>query len=127
MSEREHHIKTLENLLSHYKEREKCEGYYDSTLKDNVDALSYAISSLKTDLKYDLMYEGKEVYTKADMVAMLEELKTKIEDKEKYYRAEFEEPSNLLHETAMCGRMFGYGGAKQIIQEKIDKLKKESK
>ena len=60
MSERERHIKVLENLLSHYKAREKCEGYYDSTLKDNVEALQYAISSLKTDLKYDLMYEGEE-------------------------------------------------------------------
>ena len=60
LSEREHHIKVLENLLSHYKAREKCEGYYDSTLKDNVEALQYAISSLKTDLKYDLMYEGEE-------------------------------------------------------------------
>ncbi len=63
MSEREHHIKVLENLLSHYKAREKCEGYYDSTLKDNVEALQYAISSLKTDLKYDLMYEGEEINT----------------------------------------------------------------
>ena len=49
ISEREQHIKVLENLLSHYKAREKCEGYYDSTLKDNVEALHYAISSLKTD------------------------------------------------------------------------------
>ena len=49
ISEREHHIKVLEDLLSHYKAREKCEGYYDSTLKDNVEALHYAISSLKTD------------------------------------------------------------------------------
>ena len=81
ISEREHHIKALENLLSHYKAREKCEGYYDSTLKDNVEALHYAISSIKTDLKYDLMYEGEEVYTKADMVAMLTDLKNKLIDK----------------------------------------------
>lgn len=81
ISEREHHVKVLENLLSHYKAREKCEGYYDSTLKDNVEALQYAISSLKTDLKYDLMYEGENVYTKADMVAMLIELKNKLIDK----------------------------------------------
>ncbi len=69
ISEREYHIKVLENLLSHYKAREKCEGYYDDTLKDNVEALEYAISSLKTDLKYDLLYEGEDIYTKADMVA----------------------------------------------------------
>ena len=78
INEREHHIKTLENLLSHYKAREKCEGYYDSTLKDSVEALQYALSSLKTDLKYDLMYEREEIYTKADMVDMLEDLKQDI-------------------------------------------------
>lgn len=81
MSEREHHIKVLENLLSHYKAREKCEGYYDSTLKDNVEALQYAISSLKTDEAYQLMYEGEEIYTKDDLVTMLEELKAEIEEK----------------------------------------------
>lgn len=79
MNEREHHIKTLENLLSHYKAREKCEGYYDSTLKDNVEALHYAISSLKTDEAYQLMYEGEEIYTKADKVAMLKDLKEEID------------------------------------------------
>lgn len=78
MSEREHHIKALENLLSHYKAREKCEGYYDSTLKDNVEALQYAVTSLKTDLKYDLMYEGDEIYTKDEVKAMLTELQQEI-------------------------------------------------
>ena len=109
MSEREHHIKVLENLLSHYKAREKCEGYYDSTLKDNVEALQYAISSLKTDLKYDLMYEGEEVYTKADMVAMLTEIQLEIEESEN------------------CGKAFHLGlqMASNIIQQKIDTLKGE--
>lgn len=78
MSEREHHIKTLENLLSHYKAREKCEGYYDSTLKDNVEALQYAVTSLKTDLKYDLIYEGEEIYTKDEVKAMFTKLKQEI-------------------------------------------------
>lgn len=80
ISEREHHIKVLENLLSHYKAREKCEGYYDSTLKDNVEALHYAISSLKTDEAYQIMYEGGEIYTKADVVAMLTDIKLEIEE-----------------------------------------------
>jgi hypothetical protein len=78
MSEREHHIKVLESLLSHYKAREQCEGYYDSTLKDNVEALEYAISSIKTDEAYQIMYEGGEIFTKDDMVAILTELKTEI-------------------------------------------------
>lgn len=112
MSEREHHIKVLENLLSHYKAREKCEGYYDSTLKDNVEALQYAISSLKTDLKYDLMYEGEEVYTKADMVAILEELKSYIE-----LMASLETDPPFAEGEKFCA---------ELIQQKIDKLK-ESK
>ena len=78
ISEREHHIKVLENLLSHYKAREKCEGYYDRALKDNVEALEYAISSLKTDLKYDLMYEGEEIYTEDEVKTMLTELQQEI-------------------------------------------------
>ena len=81
MSERERHIKTLENLLSHYKAREKCEGYYDSTLKDNIESLEYAISSLKTDEAYQLMYEGKEVYTKDEVKAILAELQQEIQQK----------------------------------------------
>lgn len=106
MSEREYHIKALENLLSHYKAREQCEGYYDSTLKDNVEALEYAISSLKTDLKYDLMYEGEDVYTKADMIAMLEEIDS-----------EFEE---LTMRTCEFDVALGYS---EIIQQKIKALK----
>ena len=113
ISEREHHIKVLENLLSHYKAREKCEGYYDSALKDNVDALQYALSSLKTDLKYDLMYEGEEIYTKADLVAMLKEIQTEIEGQCKKGN------SNI--------RVYDYNNGisacYKVIQSKIDKLK----
>ena len=111
ISEREYHIKILENLLSHYKAREKCEGYYDSTLKDDVEALQYAISSLKTDLKYDLMYEGKDIYTKADVVAMFEDLELEI-------KKTAEEVKNYDVKWAL-GLFF----AKKIIQEKINVLK----
>lgn len=38
-------------------------------------ALEYAISSLKTDEAYQLMYEGGEVFTKDEVVAMLTEIK----------------------------------------------------
>ena len=104
MSEREHHIKVLENLLSHYKAREKCEGYYDNTLKDNVEALEYAISSLKTDEAYQLMYEGEDIYTKADVVAMLTEIQLEIE--------ELDTPNNGS----------AYMDCVEIIQQKIDAL-----
>ncbi len=61
MNEREHHIKVLEQFLHDYQEWGE-----DLELEKTI---KYAISSLKTDLKYDLMYEGEDVYTKADMRA----------------------------------------------------------
>ena len=60
---------------------------------------------------------------KADMVAMLTELKTEIEKKELYYQDKFLESKNAVHDSAMCGRMFGCGECKEDIQQKIDKLK----
>ena len=114
ISEREHHIKVLENLLSHYKSREKCEGYYDSTLKDNAEALQYAISSLKTDLKYDLMYEGEEIYTKADVMAMLTDMKDELKHCEitGLWKANYREGFND-----------GVSKSLDAIQQKINKLK----
>lgn len=52
ISEREHHIKVLEQFLQDYQEWGE-----DLELEKTI---KYAISSLKTDLKYDLMYEGEE-------------------------------------------------------------------
>lgn len=52
MIEREHHIKVLEQFLQDYQEWGE-----DLELEETI---KYAISSLKTDLKYDLMYEGEE-------------------------------------------------------------------
>ena len=88
-------------------------------------ALDYAINSLKTDEAYQIMYEGGEIFTKADMVAMLKDLRLDIEAKENYYEQAFKEPSNAVHESAMCGRMFGCGECKDIIQQKINALKGE--
>lgn len=107
VNEREHHIKVLENLLSYYKAREQCEGYYDSTLKDNVEALEYAISSLKTDEAYQLMYEGKEVYAKADLKAILVELQLEVHE--------------LWDNNA--DYIEGVHDSEMIIQQKINKLK----
>ena len=93
---------------------------YEQRLKENNELIN-DLEELRTMInKFAESYENR---LKADMVAMLTELQLEIEEKEKYYEAEFEEPSNRLHETAMCGRMFGYGGAKQIIQQKINALK----
>ena len=126
VSEREYHIKVLENLLSHYKAREKCEGYYDSTLKDNVEALQYAISSLKTDLKYDLMYEGEEIYTKADMIAMLSELKYDLYP-ELCKEIHGKEDCPCVGQTTSCLATFRVCDADRAvgrtIQQKINALK----
>lgn len=126
MNERGHHIKTLENLLSHYKAREKCEGYYDNTLKDNVEALHYAISSLNTDEAYQLMYEGEEIYTKADMVAMLTEIQLEIEELEEsiigHYGKETKESDFPSHKIE---RNNGRKECVDLIQQKINELEEK--
>ena len=82
MSEREHHIKVLEKLLKETKGR--IELYSENKNidltkeKEIVETLGYAISSLKTDFKYDLMYEGEEIYTKDEVKAMLTKLRQEI-------------------------------------------------
>lgn len=96
MSEREHHIKVLKQFLHDYQEWGE-----DLELEKTI---KYAISSLKTDLKYDLLSEGEDVYTKADMVAMLTEMQLEIEE--------------LKNEPACCQHY-----SEKIIQQKIDKLK----
>lgn len=116
ISEREHHIKILEQFLQDYQEWGE-----DLELEKTI---KYAISSLKTDLKYDLMYEGVKVYTEDEVVAMLEELKKEIEElnmhgsiqlqsyrqKTGRYRQGFERAQNL---------------STKIIQEKITSLKEK--
>ena len=44
---------------------------YKEPKTKTAKALEYAISSLKSDEAYQLMYEGKEIYTKADVATML--------------------------------------------------------
>ena len=101
ISEREHHIKVLEQFLHDYQEWGE-----DLELEKTI---KYAISSLKTDLKYDLMFEGEEIYTKADMVAILTEIQLEIEESEN------------------CGKAFHLGlqMASNIIQQKINALRGE--
>ena len=90
ISEREHHIEVLEQFLHDYKKWGE-----DLELEQTIE---YAISSLKTDLKYDLMYEGEEIYTKADMLAMLEELKKEIEELQGKYSPYYDEASQHISE-----------------------------
>ena len=77
---------------------------------ENYEALDYAISSLKTDEAYQIMYEGGEIFTKADLVAMLTEIQLEIEESEN------------------CGKAFHLGlqMASNIIQQKINELETKS-
>ena len=107
INERENHIKVLEQFLHDYQEWGE-----DSDLEKTI---KYAISSLKTDLKYDLMYEGEEIFTKADMVAMLEEFDLQF-DKICFYKnmGEWKTVPEIKAEY------------KAIIREKINSLKEDS-
>lgn len=51
---------------------------YKEPKTKTAQALEYAISSLKVDEAYQLIYEGKEIYTKDEVKAMLTELKQEI-------------------------------------------------
>ena len=113
MTDREKHISVLQNI----------DRAYRTFTQEEYRALEYAIASLKTDLKYDLMYEGEEVYTKANLVAMLTEILLEIE----------ELPTNRMAITDSSGLIhYGYSeykptakDASKIIQQKIDKLRGE--
>ena len=82
------------------------------------DSLAYAISSLKTDEAYQLMYEGGEIYTKADVVTMLGEIKKEIIELPFPQR----EPEYMQGYSDCQMNILDY-----VIQEKIDKLKGKEK
>jgi hypothetical protein len=83
---------------------------------EDYEALKYVISSLKTDLKYDLLYEGEDVYTKADKMAMLTELQLEIEEVPKYC---------MTHDgTCVYRKSEEYiSDINNVIQQKINALK----
>ncbi len=112
ISEREHHIKVLEQFLHDYQQ-------WGEDL-DIEKSINYAISSLRTDLKYDLMYEGEEVYTKANIVAMLEEIKLKITEKSYY-------DTTIIgnYEDEVRIDLVELDDVNDIIQEKINTLEVE--
>ena len=105
MSEREHHIKVLEQFLHDYQEWGE-----DLELEKTI---KYAISSLKTDETYQLMYEGEDIYTKADMMEMLEDL-----------RLDFQE-AELAGELDNKELIFA-DEADDLIQQKINSLKEDT-
>lgn len=72
MADREKHIKNLSYIM---------DSMPDDVCGDWRDSLAYAISSLKTDDAYQLMYEGVEVYDKDTVAWMFRELQLEIEEK----------------------------------------------
>lgn len=93
MSDREvrkKHLKQLEALLEGMR---KCDTVVSSP--NRIEAIAFAISSIKTDLKYDLMYENDEVYSKADMLSLLKDIKADI--------------ANISEKSSICDDTYCYG------------------
>lgn len=110
MTDREKHIKNLSYIM---------DSMPDDACSEWRDSLAYAISSLKTDEAYQIMYEGGEIFTKADLVAMLEELKTEID---------------IMLDSVVEGRTITITSWKgmqkkicNLIQQKINALEGETK
>lgn len=81
---------------------------------DYQESLDYAISSLKTDEYYQIMYEGGEIYTKVDMAAMLEELKEQLRKMHEDF-----------FETEHFDEAYGVSDSMDVIQQKIEQLKEQ--
>ena len=86
---------------------------YKEPKTKTAQALEYAISSLKTDEKYQIMYEGGEVFTKDEVVAMLTEIK--------------DEASNIRPTIGNCTSFAeGIRAYDKLIQQKINSLKEDT-
>lgn len=97
-------IEELQKMLDYYSIRQ------DST-PERKYALVYSISSLKTDEAYQIMYEGGEIFTKDDMVAMLEEIDLQFDEICFCRKAEWKTVPEIKAEY------------KAVIQHKINKLR----
>lgn len=94
--ERQHVIEVLKSW----------DGYFIGYTSDEVqEALRYAIASIETDLKYDLLYEGAPE-TKSVTIKQLEEMYTKFE--QKLWRE---------HEDVRGDDMIEVGYAEQFLQD----------
>lgn len=83
---------------------------------EDYEALEYAINSLKTDEAYQIMYEGKEIYTKADVMAILTDMKDELKHCEitGLWKANYREGFND-----------GVSKSLDAIQQKINALKEK--
>ena len=81
---------------------------------EDYESLEYAISFLKTDEAYQLMYEGVDVYDKDTVAWMFRELQLEIEKLDTY---DIERTHGLIEDGYVTTDV------SDIIQQKIDKLK----
>ncbi len=110
-------IEQLEELKSEYQKRVSNPIYDGEEPRRKLNALDFAISSLKTDLKYDLMYEEEEIFTKDNMVAMLTEIQLEIEELDS--RAGYDGNGMPTFSTDYIRKK----KVNELIQQKINKLK----
>ena len=136
---REKHLEILEDILDEYKTRKRDieilgdeDPYYNRILKDRIDALEYAISSIKTDLKYDLLYEGKDIlltfsegtlkYSNKDYVVYKKDwLKEHFDDERNIVCGEQESAAENDHEILKAHS----DGAREVldnVREEIEQL-----
>ena len=87
---------------------------YRNFTGDEIEALEYAIKTLKTDEAYQLMYEGVEVYDKDTVLWMFRELQLEILELKSYESADGQD----LVMLADIGTLF---------QQKINNLGKDGK
>lgn len=107
--ERQHVIEVLKSW----------DGYFIGYTSDEVqEALRYAISSLKTDEAYQIMYEGGEIFTKDDVAAMLTEIQSEIRE---YHEIGCDEDCNNCRMVG-CVEPVNVIKDLDIIQQKIDAL-----
>ena len=102
-------IEELQKMLDY------CSIRQDST-PERKQALVYAISSLKTDEAYQIMYEGGEIFTKDEVIAMITGIINEIEEKvirKQGIDSDFEYDYEFIQSEEVV----------EIIQQKINALK----
>ena len=85
---------------------------YRTFTQEEIEALEYAINSLKTDEAYQIMYEGGEIFTKADMVAMLTDIQISVAELDFSWMCDYADGDCIKRYAVV-----------DIIQEKINALK----
>ena len=91
--------------------------FYDKEMKESM---RYAISSLKIDEAYQIMYEGGEVFTKDEVIGMFKDLQLEIKEMSglctEIHGDEWNEV-NVVHSQDVLS----------LIQQKINALKEVEK